>query len=267
ELDNTNYDAALGLARVQLELNDNLKAIKSANRAVAIKPDSSEAIALQGRIYLAMEDFDRAIARFRRAIELDPKCETAWVNLPLAYIRSDRLDEAYEAGRRAVEALPDNVPALLNLALARALRGDVKGAEADLRRARKLDPNNPEPPLRLAELLLQQGRNYKEAYRLAEESAAIDPGDGAAYALEAMALHRMGETNRAVLELKRRVQIHHHNLRLWLLLATLAQRNGDMETAKLAAAMAMRLGPRPPDKLPDNPTAEEEMTPPATGGD
>jgi len=253
ELDKTCFEAALGLARVQLELGDNARAMKSANLAVALQGDSAEAIALQGRAHLALQDFDRAIERFRRAIKLDPANETAWMNLPLAYLRSDRLDEAYESGRRAVAALPDSVPARLNLALVRTLRGDMAGAEADLRQARKMDPNNPEPPFRLAEILLQQKRNPAEAYQLAEESAAIDPRDGAAYALQAMALDRMGETNRAVLELKRHVQIHHQNLRLWLLLATLAQRTGDLETARLAAAMAIRIGPRPPDKIPDEP--------------
>lgn len=267
ELDNTSFDAALGLARVQLELGDNVKAMKSANLAVALDGKSAEAMALQGKIHLASLDFDRAIERFRRAIQVDPANETAWTNLPLAYVRSDRLDEALASGKQAVAALPESMQARLNLALARALGGDAAGAETDLRAARKLDPNNAEPPLRLAEVLLQQGRNFQEAYELAEESAAIDPRDGAAYALQAMALDRMGETNRAVLELKRHVQIHHHNLRLWLLLATLAQRNGDMETAQLAAAMAVRIGPRPPDKMPSEPPAGSEATPDSSGSD
>lgn len=253
ELDKTSYEAAVGLARVQLQLGDTVRALQSANLAVALKGDSAEAVALQGQVHMASGNLDKAIERFRKAVQLDGGNETAWTNLPLAYLRADRLDEAFEAGKKAVQVLPQNVRARLNLALVRVLRGDVRGAEAEVREARRLAPNDPEPPFRLAELLLQQNRNPREAYELAQESASIDPRDGAAYALQAMALDRMGETSRAVVELKRHVQIHHHNLRLWLLLATLAQRIGDQETARLAAIMAVRIGPRPPDKMPSEP--------------
>lgn len=267
ELDNSSFEAAMGLAQAQLKLGDYVRALQAANRAVAIRGDSAAAIALQGEIHLASMRPDKAIGRFQRALQLDPNNEQALTNLPLAYVRAERLDEAFSAAKRAVAALPKSVRARLNLALVRTLRGDIAGAEADLRLARKLDPNDAEPPFRLAELLLQQNRNPQEAYRLAQESAAIDPGDGAVYALQAMALDRMGETNRAVIELKRHVQLHPHNLRLWVLLATLAQQIGDVETARLAATMAVRIGPRPPDKMPSPAAADTAAGASDTGGE
>ncbi|HUS81576.1 MAG TPA: tetratricopeptide repeat protein [Armatimonadota bacterium] len=255
ELDGTSYEAAIGLARVQYELGDYEKAMKAVKRAVAIKSDGADALALQGRTYLQLRDYARAVDRFEKAISIDPANAEAWESLPIAHVRAEHLPQAAEAARRAVKALPESVSARMNLGLVMALRGDMKGAEAQLRIARDLNPSDPEPPLRLAEMLVEQNKKLKEAYELALESAAIDPRDGSAYGVAAIALHKMRETNRAVLELKRHVQIHHQNLRLWLLLSALAQRNGDVETARIAAAMAIRIGPRPPDKM-DAPTPE-----------
>ncbi len=57
-----------------------------------------------------------------------------------------------------------------------------------------MDPNNPEPPLRIGELLITDGRDLQEAYDLAQQSAGIDAQNGAAYAVAAIALHKMGES-------------------------------------------------------------------------
>lgn len=251
-IDDQSYDAAFGLAKVRAELGDNSRALGAAKRALALKSDSVEAAALQGKIYLAMNKPDKAADRFERTIQMDPGNKAAWESLSLAYVRADQYDKAMIAARGGVKALPDSVPARMNLALVMALQGDTRAAETVLRKAMAMDPDNPEPPLRIAELLITDDRNLQEAYDLAQESAGLDAQNGAAYAVAAIALHKLGETNRAVLELKRHVQIHHRNLRLWLLLATLAQRNGDTELARMAAGMAVRLGPRPPDEmLPD----------------
>jgi len=256
-LDDQSYAAAFGLGKVRAELGDNSRALGAAKRALALKGDSIEAVALQGKIYLSMNKLDKAAGRFERAIEMDPDNEVAWENLSLAYVRADRYDKAMTAARGGVKALPDSVQARMNLALVMALQGDTRSAEAELRKAMAMDPENPEPPLRIGELLITDSRNLQEAYDLAQESAGIDPQNGAAYAVAAIALHKMGETNRAVLELKRHVQIHHRNLRLWLLLATLAQRNGDRELARMAAGMAIRLGPRPPDEMQSEPASAQ----------
>ncbi len=261
-IDDQSYDAAFGLAKVRVELGDNSRALGAAKRALALKSDSVEAAALQGKIYLAMNKPEKAAERLERTIQMDPGNKAAWESLSLAYVRADQYDKAMIAARGGVKALPDSVPARMNLALVMALKKDTRSAEAELRKAMAMDQDNPEPPLRIAELLITDDRNLQEAYDLAQESAGLDAQNGAAYAVAAIALHKLGETNRAVLELKRHVQIHHRNLRLWLLLATLAQRNGDQELARMAAGMAVRLGPRPPDEmLPD--AAPVQPAPPA----
>lgn len=259
-LDDQSYEAAFGLAKVRADLGDNARALGAAKRALALKGDSVEAMVLQGSIYLAMNQLDRAAGRFERTIEMDPDNKVAWEHLSLAYVRADKYDKAMVAARGGVKALPDSVPARMNLALVMALQGDSRSAEAQLRKAMAMDPDNPEPPLRIGELLITDGRDLQEAYDLAQQSAGIDAQNGAAYAVAAIALHKMGETNRAVLELKRHVQIYHRNLRLWLLLATLAQRNGDRELARMAAGMAIRLGPRPPDEMQSEPAPAPAAT-------
>ncbi|MDQ3801137.1 MAG: tetratricopeptide repeat protein [Acidobacteriota bacterium] len=61
-------EAQLGLARVLLDRNDTIEAMKAIREAKKIRPVYPEASAVEGRIYRAEGDDDKAIAAFRRAI-------------------------------------------------------------------------------------------------------------------------------------------------------------------------------------------------------
>lgn len=137
------------------------------------------------RLRRGPEDFERAIRLSEQALTLDPDYAPAWV--ALAYARNNQVDSGYVSHR---EGLEDALAAIRNalelddeLAEAWAVLGEIKmelewdwsGADEALRRARELEPENPEVLRRQAELAGAQSHRLDEALQLALRAVALDP--------------------------------------------------------------------------------------------
>ncbi len=244
ELDENSFEALLGLATVEERLNNLEGAIGHVNSALEMAPDSADALALKGKLMLRTDEPEKAADALAEAVALDPDNDAANRFLPVAYIRSDQRAEAEQAARAAVERMPDDVDVRINLATALMARGKSEESEATLREAMELDPADPAPPLRLAEILVHEGRGYDEVMQLTQRSLELDPGQGEADAVAALALRKQGRAEEAVRRLHAAATTHPRNVRLWLMLAAVYRDMGEDEAAARAAAMAFRFAPR-----------------------
>lgn len=244
ELDNTSFEAALGLARAQEKLNNIDAARKQVERALEISPDSSDALTLKGKLLLRVEKPKEAIDALSQAIEAEPDHEEALRYLPVAYLRDDQPAKAVEIGRAAVEQMPDDIDMYVNLAAALIAHGQPGEAETVLRKTMEVAPGAAEPPLRLAELLVQEENNLKEVIELADRSAEIDAGEGEAEAVAALALRKLGRDEEALRRLHTAAMANPRNVRLWLMLSAVYRDLGEEEAAARAAGMAYRFAPR-----------------------
>ncbi|MFW6156037.1 MAG: tetratricopeptide repeat protein [Armatimonadota bacterium] len=244
ELDESSFDAVLGVATAQERLNDVDGAIASVNEALALKPGEPDALALQGRLMLRMNEPAEAVEVLTEALQAEPENEEAHRFLPIAYLRTGQLAEAEEAGRAAVMQMPDRVDAHLTLANTLIAREKTDEAETVLRKAMELDPADAVPPLRLAELLVREERGIDEVMELTERSARLDSGEGNADAVAAIALRREGRNEEALRRLNAAAMAHPRNVRLWLMLAVIYRDLGEDEAAARSAAMAFRFAPR-----------------------
>jgi Flp pilus assembly protein TadD len=162
----------------------------------------------------------------------------------VAYLRSEQPQKAEAAARAAVERLPEDVDVRINLASALLVQEQPEKAEAVLRKAIELDPSDPAPPLRLAELLVREGRGYDEVMELTTRATELDPGQGEADAIAALALRKQGRNEEAVRRLHTAAMAHPRNVRLWLMLAAIYRDMGEQEASARAAGMAFRFAPR-----------------------
>lgn len=243
-LDGASFDATLGLARAQEALNDIDDAAGLVERALAINPDSPEALALQGQLLLRTDRPEEAARVLEKAVAIQPDNETAHLHLPIAYLRTDARARAEEAARAAIEAMPESVETHMNLALVLIARDRPGEAETLLRAAMELDPGDPAPPFRLAELLVSEGRQLEEAITLADRAGELEPGRGDSDALAALALRKLGRDEEAVRRLHVAAMAHPRNVPLWLMLARTYRDMGEEEAAARAAGMAYRFAPR-----------------------
>lgn len=245
DLSDRSYEAAYGLAQTYRQLHDAESAMVSVKRALHLRPEEADAYALQGHLYLMMAEPGKAVAKLERALELKSDHEVALEHLSMAYLAEGEDQNAEAAGHRAVRQFPDNMEFRVKFALVLANRKKYDEAEVQLRKAVELAPEEPMPYLRLADLLIMNKRKLPEARELAQKAMAIDPGDGAAAAIAALALHKMGRTEEAATELRQAARAHPENHRIWLHLVQVFKALGEDEAARRAAEMAVRVGPRP----------------------
>ncbi len=101
-------------------------AIKSFEKAIAVKPDFFDALANLGSAYLDLGRSVEAIPYLERAVQSDPNRFEGQVNLGLAYMNGGRLDEAIQHLERSVSISPESADALelLGSALIRAGNGN-----------------------------------------------------------------------------------------------------------------------------------------------
>jgi TolB-like protein/tetratricopeptide (TPR) repeat protein len=146
---------------------------------------------LQGRRYSrrdSMESSRKAAAAFQRAIDLEPSYAPAWAGLSHALYNGwgnsgDNLAEleanrrrAEQAAERAVELAPELAAGYAARSFFRVtLRFDWTGGRADMERALRLNPGDPEMMWRHARQVLGPLGRFDEAVTLARRASQIDP--------------------------------------------------------------------------------------------
>ncbi|GEM_PF-5620811 len=260
ELDPQTFEAIYGLARAQEALSDTEGAMKSVNRALALKQDAPDAVALKGVLLLQSGEVAEAARELEKARSLAPDNELVHEYLPAAYIKLDDLVKAEAAARDALKRMPDSTQAHLTLALVLVGRKKPDEAEAVLRQGLEAAPDDPLLPLRLAELLAMQGKKLDEAVELADRAVELEPGDGTGDLIAALALRKLGREEDAISRLRNAAMAHPRNPRLWMTLAAAHRAVGDEEAAARAAAMAFRVAPRR--RVRSAPAGGEEATGP-----
>jgi len=146
-----------GLADAQIEQGDEVSAIRSLERVVALDP--AQEAGLRGRIELL---------RFRQVRALMAAGQEAR--------RAGRFDEAVRALQRALDLSPTSVVILRDLAIVERERGDLDGALAHARRAAELEPGDAESLAAVGAVLEARG-----------EWAAASDAFGRAAAIESRA--------------------------------------------------------------------------------
>ena len=179
----------------------------AASRALALTPNSSEALAVLGRSKLLENRFDEAeellvraieygpndvaaltyygeflsndgqpeeaIAVFRKATRLDPLAENAYLDLANLYIGLNRLDEGEELIARLRALNPDSPNASGFAGYIAAKRGNIAEGIQEMRLAFEQDPLDPELPFVLASMYLSIDMP-DEAERWMDRTAEID---------------------------------------------------------------------------------------------
>jgi len=187
-----------------------------------------------------------AIPVLEKAVELDPELLVARLNLVTAYKSTGQPKAATEAGAQAVAIGPDEAPSHFAYADALEMDGQDDLAEQHYRRAIELEPDLADPKLRLALLLTRNNKFLTEADQLAKEAQKLNPADGTAEATAGWILFLSGEEREGLKVLQNAAIAHPFNHRIWLRFATALKRSGHEESARRAAAIAMRVGPKAP---------------------
>jgi TolB-like protein/Tfp pilus assembly protein PilF len=153
------FPLAEAAAKKALEIDDNLAeahttlgfilcvhhlnfadSIREFERAIALNPNYATAHHWFGDgPLLAVGQFDRAIAEGKRAAELDPLSVIITADLGADFLVARRYDEAIDQFHKAIDLDPRFYYAHWNLAQALEMKGDLRGALTEYKKAVELD--------------------------------------------------------------------------------------------------------------------------------
>ena len=125
--------------RDALSRRDYAAALADFNRAIALNPEYTIAIAHRGETYRLMEQYEAALADFDRAIELDSDHAWAIAHRGVTYLEMGKYEAALADFDRAVELDPDLAWAIARRGLTYRLMEQYEEALADFSRAIELE--------------------------------------------------------------------------------------------------------------------------------
>ncbi len=139
---------------------------------------------------------DAAIADLQALIAAYPDSVETWTALGDAYRQAKRYPDAAKAYSQAIQAFGTPVKKTWPLFYARAFAeqqaNDWNAAEADLKVALKLNPDEPQVLNYLGYSWVDQRRNIKEALTMLEKARALSPQDGYIIDSVGWAYYRLG---------------------------------------------------------------------------
>ena len=210
---------------------------------LAAAPEFAPALHYSGVVLYQAGKLPEAAERIRAALKLEPGSSEAWSNLALVLEAAGRQEAAVNALKEAVKLAPGSPQILANLAAAELTLGRVRDAEASARSAVAADEGYAAGWHNLALALEPQGR-LLEALDAASRAAAIAPGEVAYQGFKAQLEMTAGMRKKARATLDAALARNPDSAALHFQLATLHERENELERAMQEYAHVARLDPK-----------------------
>jgi TolB-like protein/tetratricopeptide (TPR) repeat protein len=239
--------ALLGKRSSEPEIADVAAEVRVAAKGRSDNPEAYR-LYLEGLFFSSRgteSDVAKAIETFRRAVDLDPGFAVAWASLSFAYFSQEAnawapiaegAERAREAARRALAEGPD--VAAGHWALGAVLMyydWDWQGAEASIRRALTLAPEDPQ--LILAARLMHNLGKLDEALALVRQALAVDPLNVAAHLTAGLILISGGHAAEAETLFRKGIELSpapERRIRVWYALGYACMLQGRLDEARRA---------------------------------
>jgi len=192
-------------------------AIESLKQVIRIKPDYAEAYSNLGLVMQAQGNYDEAIKNFSRVAQLQPYEIKPLNDIANALISSGKLNDAVEQLRRIIKMRPDTAASLNTLALLIVNHPEIKGHDANeavrlARRACELTNYRNAVFLKTLAIVYSSAGRYSEAADTAEAVLNIDPNLVSVHKVLEVALLSGGYFKKAVVHMKRYLEIEPNDI-------------------------------------------------------
>lgn len=188
---------SLDEARTRFTEGRLVEALEAAKAVERGDEDFPRARFLAGEIQLALGDAAAAEASLRDALAERPDSAPVLTALGRALLAQDRAEDALEPLGKAVRADPESARALCHLGLAHLRTGDARRGRAELEKARKKAPADPEIA-RAAVLGWIEAEDTARALQTAKAFAKAAREDPMGPFLVALVLEKSGEDDAAI---------------------------------------------------------------------
>ena len=166
------------LALLYLNTQRPLKALETAQPALAADPNSVEFLGIVGQSELQAGKTEELIRTFQRLINVAPQTVEAHFLLARAYGLAGKHREMQAALTKALDIDPDHLPSQIAMVRFLVLDGQVGEAETRLQALKKAHPDNAEIMAQEGWMRLQEGKAEEAAKTLQEALNCSGPAAG-----------------------------------------------------------------------------------------
>jgi tetratricopeptide (TPR) repeat protein len=175
EIDPRRSEIRFDLLTVYRTLNDQPNAIAQLNLLQDARPADPRVTYADALLASDRGDLTAAIRGFREALRLDPTLYGAWQDLGLAFIKLGRWPDAVETFKELARRQSDSVEVAYFHALALFNAARIAEAEAEARRALRLDAGAAAAHTLLGIILASRGGADVDAHESLSQAIALDP--------------------------------------------------------------------------------------------
>jgi adenylate cyclase len=141
-MDDSDIDGHIALGNVYLLRNQHEMAVSELEKAVALNPNSTEAIDALGRMLIWTGRPEEALELFKRAIRLDPlHAQMSYIYLGRTYRIMGQYEEAISVFKKVTREEPDRLNPRLELIACYTALGRSREANAEVAEVLRIKPN------------------------------------------------------------------------------------------------------------------------------
>jgi tetratricopeptide (TPR) repeat protein len=175
ELDPRQYEARFELIAAYRELGNLAEAAAQLDVLQESRPTDPRMFYVTALLDTDRNDMNSAVKNFNEAITRDPTLFAAWQDLGLAYAKANRWIDAVNAFAEVARHQPNSIEAAYFHALALYNSNKTSEAEAEVRRALRLDAGAVEAHTLLGIILASRGNANSEAGDALSQAVALNP--------------------------------------------------------------------------------------------
>ena len=182
------------------------QAVFAFQKAISIKPDSSDAYNNLGNVFQDQDKQEEAIDAYTKAISIKPDSAEAYYNKGVSLEGQGKFEEAIEAYEQAIALKPDYVKAYNNLGNALKEQNKLEEALKAFQQAMSIKPSYAEAHSNIGNVLKEQGK-FEEAIEAYDRAIALKPDYADAYNNLGNALKEQGKLDEATEAYKKAIKI------------------------------------------------------------
>ena len=175
ELDPRQYEARFELIAGYRELGNLAEAAAQLDVLQDSRPTDPRVFYVTALLDTDRKDLNSAVKNFNEAINRDPTMYAAWQDLGIAYIKANRWTDASNTFAELAKRQPGSVEAAYFYALALFNIEKTAEAEAEVRRALRIDAGAVEAHTLLGIILASRGNANSEAADSLSQAIALNP--------------------------------------------------------------------------------------------
>lgn len=241
ELDPRQYEVRFELIAAYRELGNLAEAAAQVDVLQDARPTDPRVFYVTGLVDADRNDLNSAVKNFNEAITRDPSMYGAWQDLGLAYGKANRWGDAATTFAELAKRQPNSIEAAYFHALSLYNSGRATEAEAEVRRALRIDGGAVEAHTLLGIILASRGNANSEAVDALSQAIALNPNsvDGQFYLGRVQ--YAMKDYAASVKSLRAAVKLNPRSPEAKFFLGTVLELTGDSNGAMLEYQQLLKM--------------------------